>query len=160
MTTSLTRFIRVERQVGCAHGEAFQLMLYRADDGATAWFWNSRDGVTPFGTAIDGKEYRHAMHGYPTRYTAILPDEAEHVWVSYTPAAWEEMQRRRYDAFAARPDDQPYGGADFRDRFPTPEDWLKISPFEHGQPRQLTRAGFIAETSEWMGKPLIEDQAA
>lgn len=152
----LEQHSRVQRIINCVHGEAFQLMLYQADDGSEAWFWNSRDGVTPFGTLLAGKKYQHAMHGYQTRYTAVLPVEAEHVWVSYTPVTWEAMQRSRYDIFAARPDDQPYGGADFRERFPTYEDWLVASPFEHGQPRQLTRTEFLTETPEWMGKKELQ----
>lgn len=146
-------YIRQNRTVAVAHGEAFQLMLYREVEGpGEAWYWNSRDGVTPFGTSIDGKQYRHAMSGYATRYTAVLPPEAQHVWISYTRETWEKMMRDRYAHFAAQPDDQAYGGADFSKRYRSVGAWLKVSPFEHGSPRQVTRAEFLELTNEWMGK--------
>jgi hypothetical protein len=146
------QFIRLTRSVDVAHGEAFQLMLYRADDGAELWFWNSRDGVTPFGATIEGKEYRHAMHGYPIHYSSVLPNGAQYVWVSHTPETWEAMQRRTYEKFAARPDDEPYGGADFRGQYPTVDDWLALTPFEHGRPRHVSREEFLQNTPEWCGR--------
>lgn len=153
--------IRGQKSVTVVHGEAFQLMLYREVDGpGEVWIWNSRDGVTPFGDAVEGKSYRHAMRGYPVRYTAVLPPEAVFVWISYTPETWEAMQRAKYEHFASRPDDEPYGGADFRKQFPAIEDWLAVSPFEHGQPRRVTREEFLATTPEWMGKPERETAEA
>lgn len=142
-------YIRTTRNVSVVHAEAFQLMLYRADDGSELWFWNSRDGVTPFGTAIDGKEYRHAMHGYPTRYQAALPDEANYVWVSYSRDAWAEMQRGRYQAILDRGGD----AADhLRERWPTIEGWIEAMVFEHGQPRHISRKEYLGGTDEWAGK--------
>ena len=142
-------FLRTTRDIAVVHAEAFQLMLYRADDGSELWFWNSRDGVTPFGTSVDGKEYLHAMHGYPTRYQAALPDEADYVWVSYSREAWAEMQRGRYQAILDR------GGetADhMRQRWPTIEGWIEAMEFEHGQPRCISRADYLGQTDEWAGK--------
>ncbi len=141
---------RVFREVGVVHAEAFQLMLYRAEDGAEAWFWNSRDGVTPFGTTVDGKEFRHAMQGYKTRYLSVLPAEAQYVWVTYDRIAWRAMQERNFEKYSA--EDGVYA-VDFRDRFPTIDVWLAVSPFEFGQPRQMTRAEFLAETPEFFGRP-------
>jgi hypothetical protein len=143
------QFIRDQKSIAVVHAEAFQLMLYRAEDGSEAWFWNSRDGVTPFITTIDGKQYRHAMHGYPTRYQAVIPAEAEYVWVSYDREVWTAMEARKFEAFTARTDKY---GEDFRDRFPNMDDWLAVTPFEHGQPRQMTRSEYLQSTSEWMGK--------
>lgn len=145
-----TQTIRTTRIVGVAHAEAFQLMLYRAEDGSEAWFWNSRDGVTPFGTTIAGKEFRHAMHGYPTFYSGVLPPEAEHVWITYDRPTWEAMQRSKFDRFSNA--DHPYSD-DFRSRYATVDDWLAITPFEHGQPRSITRAEYLAQTPEYAGKP-------
>jgi hypothetical protein len=152
MADDLARFARVDRTISCAHVEAFQLMLYRADDGEEVWFWNSRDGVTPFGTAIDGKEFRHAMHGYSTRYTAILPAGARFVWVSYTPASWEAQMRLSYERALSRPVPADWEGPTFAESYPTVEAYLAIRPFEGGQPRQITREEFLASTPEWMGK--------
>lgn len=143
---------RAVRPIPVAHGEALQLMLYSSKCGLTLWVWNSRDGVTPFGMSIDGVAYQHAMNSYRPSYTAVIPAEASHVFVSYDRAAWEAMQRETYERFAARPDDEPNGGAEFRGRWPTVEAWLQITPFEHGQPRLMTRADFLASTPEWFGK--------
>jgi hypothetical protein len=151
----MTKAEIMTRAVSVAHGEAFQLMLYRAEDGSEAWFWNSRDGVTPFGTAIEGKHYRHAMHGYPTGYFGVLPDKAEWVWVTHTPATWEAMQRSQDERHRALGGEL---GEDFRARFPTVDDWLAVTPFEHGQPHQLTRDEYLANTPEWAGRILTGDQ--
>ena len=45
-----------------AHGEAFMVMEYRADDGSESeWIWNSRDGVTPFVVTLkSGRTAHHA----------------------------------------------------------------------------------------------------
>lgn len=149
----LMQNVRVSRTVPVAHAEAFQLMLYTSEEDAApvVWVWNSRDGVTPFGARFHGKEYRHAMNSYAATYSAVLPPKAEFVWVSYTPASWEAMERRNYQRFAEAPDDKPYGGAEFRARHPTVEDWLAVVPFEHGKPRSLTVAEFLDQTPEWMG---------
>ena len=153
-----TQYVRVQRSVACAHGEAFQIMLYTSKEvgGPDVWVWNSRDGVTPFGADFQGRKYHHAMNGYLPTYSAVLPDDVEFVWVSYTPVTWEAMQRENYRRYAEVPDDKPYGGADFRERFPTVEGWLAITPFEHGQPRLVTREEYLAETPEWMGRAGIE----
>jgi hypothetical protein len=146
--TGLSQYARQSRTVPVAHGEAFQIMLYRDDTGAEPefWAWNSRDGVTPFGC----KNHRHAMNAYRPTYSAVLPDEATHVFVDYDRPAWEAMQRGVYQRYLEM--DGPYGGKAFTDRFPTENDWLKVNPFEHGQPRILTRDEFLAETSSWAGK--------
>jgi hypothetical protein len=142
----------VMRWIPVAHGEAFQLMRYTAEGGPDLWIWNSRDGVTPFGTGHGGFDYRHAMNSYRPTHTAILPDEAQFVWVDYDRAAWEDMQRRRYDMVAGLPDG-PYTGAGFRVDYPTAEAWLAVAPFEAGQPRLLTREEWLLWTPSYAGRP-------
>ena len=146
------RHIRATRHsLPIAHAEAFQLMRYdpRKGGGESVWFWNSRDGVTPFGTMIDGVEYQHAMGAYRPSYWAMLPALASRVWVTYDRAAWLHMQREKWRNFSARTDEY---GADFRERYPLLANWEAVVPFEHGQPRQLSRAEFLASTPEWMGR--------
>lgn len=127
-----------ERRVEVLHGEAFQLMLYASDDGAKkAWFWNSRDGVTPFGASIDGVSCNHAMREYRATYHGLLPDEAEFVWVDYDPSAWADMMRRKWEHF--RDMDGPYGGVAFTEQFPTPESFASGEPFRSGEPRDRLR---------------------
>lgn len=151
MSRSPQSHIRLRRTIHVVHGEAFQLMRYDAENGGrSVWFWNSRDGVTPFGTSIDGVAFRHAMRGYSTDYMSALPDLAEYVWVSHTPETWRQMQTRNFERYAD--DEGPYGGQGFLERFPDVDAWLAITPFEHGQPHQLTRAEFLASTPEWMAK--------
>jgi hypothetical protein len=142
----LMQYARTTRTVLVAHAEAFQLMRYEAKGQPPRWFWNSRDGVTPFGTVIDGIEYRHAMNSYIPSYSAVLPDAAEFVWVSHTPETWLAMYCARWDLCAK---DGPF---DIRVDHPDREAWAASVPFEHGQPRQLSRAEYLAATPEWMGR--------
>ncbi|CDO37627.1 hypothetical protein [Novosphingobium sp. KN65.2] len=149
MQQSPETFLRSTRTVLTAHAEAFQVMLYRSDDGEEAWFWNSRDGVTPFGTVIDGKMYRHAMGDYVPSYMGALPDKAQYVWVTYTPETWRALHTAKFETMSQLEDEY---GEHFRAQFPNLEVWLSAVPFEHGQPHQLTREKFLATTPEWMGK--------
>lgn len=128
MDTPETYALRIINVI-IAHGEAFQLMLYRAEDGDEAWFWNSRDGVTPFGTTLGDKIYRHAMGDYSPRYMAVLPDKAQYAWVTHTPETWRAMNADKFERFAAKQDEY---GEHFRSQFQTLDDWLAIIPFEHG----------------------------
>ena len=150
----MSELIRSSRTVGVAHGEAFQLMLYRDDlgKGADRWIWNSRDGVTPFGLGEAGHEYRHAMGSYVPTYSAVLPDAAAYVFVDYDQVAWRAMVGRRYDHIKGSPKGDWFDPADFAERYPTADDFAVAMPFEQGQPRLITRAEFLAETSSWMGK--------
>lgn len=153
MSAVVETLIRTHRAVGVVHAEAFQLMLYKAKDGCELWFWNSRDGVTPFGTVVDGKEMLHAMNEYHAVYQAILPTVASHVWVSHDQVSWAQMQTANYDRFS-RPD-QPYA-KDFIDRYPRLADWHRVTPFEWGQPRQITREEYLKSTPEFYGKPEVQ----
>lgn len=155
---------RLSRAIALMHAEAFQLMLYvntysstgsriiKSDGTKKLWVWNSRDGVTPFGLTHDGLEYTHAMRGYPTRYTAILPTEATHVWVDYTPESWREMTHKKWQRYLDLPAGEFHDPAAFKQEFPTPESFEKVSPFDRGQPRLITRAEFLETTSSWHGR--------
>lgn len=148
------KFARIHRLVAVAHGEAFQLMLYKAEDGsAEFWVWNSRDGVTPFWAQIDGMSCRHAMVGYVTEYSAVLPEEAAHVWVDYTPDAWRAMLHRRWQRFKDHPKSDFHDPAKFIEEFPTPESFEQVEPYRKGEPMLLARAEFLEATHSWMGRP-------
>ncbi|MEV4934385.1 hypothetical protein [Sphingobium sp. LSP13-1-1.1] len=142
-----------KRTLLTVHGEAFQLMLYQPKDkgaiGPDLWIWNSRDGVTPFGTKHLNLDYLHAMQAYQPTYWGAIPDGATHVWIDYDRAAWEAMARRRYELFSARDDEY---GADFRSRFPEPNAWVSTMEFEHGQPRMVTRQEFLQATPSFMAR--------
>lgn len=152
--------VQLTRTVFVAHAEAFQTMLYKAEDGRKAWIWNSRDGVTPFccwigepGKLGDGNEFRHAMGAYRPIYSAVLPDAASHVWVSHTPETWRTAGVTAYTKERKRPIPEGWEGPSFAETFPTLDDFLIKRPFEHGKPRLITREEFIASTPEWMGEP-------
>jgi hypothetical protein len=147
---------RATRAVPVAHVEAFQLMQYGTEAGGdpVLMIWNSRDGVTPYGTSHDGKEYRHAMRGYAPAFSAILPDDATFVWADYDRPAWEAMQRDRYAAFEAKAIENNDAG--FKERFPTVAEWLAIVPFEPGSPRLMTRAEWLAWTPSYAGHDAAE----
>lgn len=132
---------RVTRMVHCQHAEAFQLMLYKSKDNYAIWFWNARDGVTPFGTSVNMGEYTHAMNEYEPQYYGVLPPQAAYVWVSHTPDSWAEMQKRNYERFS---DPHTIYGKQFVEQFPFVEDWLKVNPIEPGSPHQLSRAEYLA----------------
>jgi hypothetical protein len=166
---------RLSRTINLMHAEAFQLMCYqprlpderttkltpgggvalhgpRPDidkSGTPLVIWNSRDGVTPFIAHLDGVEYQHDDGGFQREFTAIIPDRATHVWVSYDRAAWRQMLVARWERFSS-----PLHPAqwDFAKRYPEVEAWLVANPFEPGQPRLITRAEFLSGTPEWMGK--------
>lgn len=146
-------YVRLQRTIGVVHGEAFQLMRYASKDGSKElWFWNSRDGVTPFGMTIDDVEYTHAMNSYRARYQAALPAEAEYVWVDASPEVWRGWLHRRWERFKDSPKSEWHDPEKFLEQFPTPESFEEVEPFNGGQPRSITREEFLTETHSWMGK--------
>jgi hypothetical protein len=167
MAKDLESYVRASRTIPVVHAEAFQLMLYREVEAATSapalsaadkrggrglWIWNSRDGVTPFGVGLDGAEYRHAMHGYPTSYSAVLPARATHVFVDYDREAWADMLRRRWQLMADHPKSEWHDPEEFKARFPTAESFLDVEPYRPGEPRLITREQFLETTVSWMGR--------
>ena len=143
----------VSRSLFAVHAEAFQLMLYqpkeRAAIGPDLWIWNSRDGVTPFGTRYQDLDYLHAMNGYPPSYWGAIPDAATHVWIDYDREAWAALARRRYELFSARDDEY---GADFRARYSSADAWAAVMEFEPGQPCMVTREEFLQQTPSFMAR--------
>lgn len=143
--------VRFYRQIGVAHGEAFQLMLYSSKDGAVKrWFWNSRDGVTPFGTFVGDVELQHNMGRYQPSYSAVLPRSAEFVWVDHTRETWREMLHRRWHRFKDHEPTEFHDPARFLEQFPTAEAFEAVEAYRPGEPHQLTRDEFLERTSSWM----------
>ena len=91
------------------------------------------------------------MNHYQPNYTAILPTHAGHVFADYDRASWEALHRDRYVLFARQPDTGHFGGTAFRAQYPELADWLAINPFEHGQPRLMTRDEWVAWTASYVG---------
>ena len=80
------------KEHGHLHGEAFMLMAYACKCGHREMIWNSRDGVTPFGSScpscgqpslqhVDWKadvyEPQHKLHKWQRFWRDGTPDEAE-----------------------------------------------------------------------------------
>ncbi len=91
------------------------------------------------------------MNDYRPSYTAILPTQASYVFADHDRASWEALHRNRYVLFARQPDTGHFGGTYFRSQYPTPADWLATHPFEHGQPRLMTRGEWLAWTPSYVG---------
>jgi hypothetical protein len=88
------------REHGHKHGEAFMLMAYACVCGHRETIWNSRDGVTPFGTGCPscGKpELRHVEW----QRDVYAPDHKLHrgqrFWRDGTPDEAEAIMRRRIE---------------------------------------------------------------
>lgn len=146
----LDQYFRSQKRLNLVHAEAFQLMLYqpsRGQIGPDLWIWNSRDGVTPFGSRQGNLDYLHAMNAYMPGHWGSIPDAATHVWIDYDPDSWNVMQRINYERHK-----QTAHLADLLDRFPTVDAWVAAFPFEYGQPRLVSREDFLAITPTWMGK--------
>jgi hypothetical protein len=164
MAKDLESYVRASRTIPVVHAEAFQLMLYREriEPGSRpgeapfeerqVWIWNSRDGVTPFGITLEGIEYNHAMHGYRTHYSAVIPARATHVFVDYDREAWADMLRRRWQLMADHPKSEWHDPEEFKARFPTAESFLDVEPYRPGEPRLITREQFLETTVSWMGR--------
>lgn len=134
---------RYRRTIETAYQTAFQLMRYAALDGAELMVWNSRDGEVPSKFTFDGREYRYRTG--QTDRSAILPDKADMVVTSYTRQQWEEGCRTSWEAACE-------ASADYKERTPTLQAFMRVAPFEHGLARIVTRHQYLHETHEWQGR--------
>lgn len=105
------------RRRGYAHGEAFCLMTYRADDGSEEEvIWNSRDGVTPFVITLrSGTQARHVDWHRDQRAPDFKPPPGMRVFVDLTPARAREQAEANVDRFWVDPE----YGAGARKRYGT-----------------------------------------
>ena len=82
------------------HKEAFCLMWYACKDcGARERIWNSRDGVTPFGTTCRscGKIANHVEWGRDEQAPNYKPISGQRFWRDGTPDEAEAFMRRRIE---------------------------------------------------------------
>jgi DNA-directed RNA polymerase subunit RPC12/RpoP len=93
------------------HKEAFALMWYRCDAcGHTERFWNSRDGVTPFGGVRCPSCGLQGLHGGLSHFhfhlDECVPDHKPHpgqrIWRDGTDLEAKVILERRFAAFEAR----------------------------------------------------------
>ena len=92
-----------------AHKEAFCLMWYQCREcKSKERYWNSRDGVTPFGTVCPSCGGMDMMH-VNWQFDECAPDHKPH----YGQKVWVDMTRERAEAIAkARVADRPDYPAD------------------------------------------------
>lgn len=100
------------REHGHQHGEAFMLMTYACECGHREIIWNSRDGVTPFGSTCPSCGKPSLRH-VDWQRDVYAPDHKLHrgqrFWRDGTPDEAEAIIRRRIetikDRYPLRPED-------------------------------------------------------
>ena len=95
---ALIRVMRGEPQEEYRHKEAFCLMWYFCSECAHhERIWNSRDGVTPFGTACTscGGMLRHVDFDLDECVPEYKPHRGQRVWRDGTPGEAEAIMRWR-----------------------------------------------------------------
>jgi hypothetical protein len=93
------------REPGHQHAEAFCLMWYACPCGHRERIWNSRDGVTPFGTLCPScgqPDLKHVSWNQDAYARDHMPAIGQRQWVSMTPAAAERIADLRTAAAALR----------------------------------------------------------
>lgn len=85
------------------HKEAFCLMIYMCDIcGTREVIWNSRDGVTPFGTACQscGGSYTHHFFGSDECHPEQRLNKYQKYWRDGTEKEARDILHRRYKTFS------------------------------------------------------------
>lgn len=87
---------------GHTHGEAFMLMAYACDKCChRETIWNSRDGVTPFGTRCPScgeSSLRHENWPDDVYAPNHKPHKGQRFWRDGTPDEAEAIMRRRFES--------------------------------------------------------------
>lgn len=82
------------------HKEAYCLMWYACPCGHRERFWNSRDGVTPFGTfcpSCDQPSLHHVEWQRDERAPNHKPFHGQRVWVDMTRERAEQLAHKRIE---------------------------------------------------------------
>lgn len=128
---------------GHYHAEAYCLMWYACDAcGHRERLWNSRDGITPFGTACPScgqPTLNHADFQLDSYAPAHKPAHGQRIWVSMTAERAEFIAKERVKAAQAR------GPLTMTaDRLKS----LVASIYDDGQTPDLMLVGYPQETPE------------
>ena len=123
---------------GHFHLEAFCLMWYRCDRCQhMERFWNSRDGVTPFGTqcpSCGDRSLHHVYFGSDQYAPDHKPPAGQKVWIDMTRERAEQIVRQRIDTLKAHGRDVASNEAKF-------ERYVG-SFFEHGTSPDMAVSGY------------------
>lgn len=99
----------LSRPTGHQRAEAYCLMIYEGQvSGAQIRIWNSRDGVTPFCTYIEGEEFRHAHWRQDSYQRYHVPSVGDLIWVDLTLERAREHRRLFVDLNYEGMKDHPY----------------------------------------------------
>ncbi len=88
---------------GHLHVEAFHLMWYACPCGHRERYWNSRDGVTPFGSecpSCGDWTLQHVWWNQDTYAPDHKPTVGQRVWITMTLERAETIARRRLQLMA------------------------------------------------------------
>lgn len=145
MTGRFDKILRAAKPEGIPynHREAFCLMWYACPCGHRERIWNSRDGVTPFGTLCPSCErptLQHVEFGRDECVPHHKPAIGQRTWVSMTRERAEALARRRIASAVA----DPRCSADDRDRFSDPSMLKRLveSFYENGHAPALDISGY------------------
>ena len=98
---AMTEMLRNKRKHN--HAEAFMLMEYACEDcGFSEAFWNSRDGVTPFGTNCQecgGPNMLHHNWSKDQYAPAHIPHPGQGVWIDIPESLRSPATRARIASF-------------------------------------------------------------
>lgn len=108
---------------------AYELLKYQSEDGEETWFfWNSRDGVTPFSCCSPktGIGLLHTDWGRDAYRPAHVPRPGDWIWVDMTQERMQELAEKQADEGPVKAGDDRY------DR----EGWVKVflENFHAGEP--------------------------
>lgn len=136
MTGRFDQILRhAPRGNGHQHAEAFCLMWYACPCGHRERFWNSRDGVTPFGTrcpSCDRPSLQHTEFGRDQYAPDHKPAKGQRVWIAMTRPAAERYVRQRMAMFREAGREIP------EERFAA----LVDNFFEHGTSPDMVVTGY------------------
>lgn len=117
-------------------------MWYQCQCGHTERFWNSRDGVTPFGTkcpSCGDQSLQHAYFGSDKYAPDHKPPAGQKVWIDMTRERAQQIVRQRIDMFKAHGRDVASIEANFERHVE--------SFFEHGTSPDMAVSGYGWEPS-------------
>jgi hypothetical protein len=133
------------KQRGHNHAEAFAVMRYVAAGGKHELIWNSRDGVTPFVTRIDGVDLQHVDWGNDWYAPAYVPPIGSWIFVDMTAELAQRFAREYVDKYWDRGDGQSMVDHDYYSKMTKEEAIAEKAAAMFEQPGEPARVKVTAE---------------